>query len=84
MGYTFNENYEQSNFQGEVVYRKKNIRLQNRQLKMKCYRPKPSNKHMYFDDNGVEITNTIDKVSNIFLNKTKIYNYFIFCFLFYR
>ncbi|XP_043591838.1 trimethylguanosine synthase isoform X1 [Bombus pyrosoma] len=60
MGYTFNENYEQSNFQGEVVYRKKNIRLQNRQLKMK-YKPKPVNKHIYFDDNGVEITNTIDK-----------------------
>lgn len=69
MGYTFNENYEQSNFQGEVVYRKKNIRLQNRQLKMKYYKPKPINKHIYFDDNGVEITNTIDKVNNFFLNK---------------
>lgn len=68
MGYTFNENYEQSNFQGEVVYRKKNIRLQNRQLKMK-YKPKPINKHIYFDDNGVEITNTIDKVNNFFKNK---------------
>lgn len=64
MGYTFNENYEQSNFQGEVVYRKKNIRLQNRQLKMKYYRSKPVNKHIYFDDNGVEITNTIDKVKH--------------------
>ncbi|XP_006562905.1 trimethylguanosine synthase isoform X2 [Apis mellifera] len=64
MGYTFNENYEQSNFQGEVVYRKKNIRLQNRQLKMKYYRSKPANKHIYFDDNGVEITNTIDKVKH--------------------
>ncbi|KOX78052.1 Trimethylguanosine synthase [Melipona quadrifasciata] len=64
MGYTFNENYEQSNFQGEVVYRKKNIRLQNRQLKMKYYRSKPINKHIYFDDNGVEITNTIDKVKH--------------------
>ncbi|XP_017882255.1 trimethylguanosine synthase isoform X2 [Ceratina calcarata] len=64
MGYTFNENNKQSNLQGEVVYRKKNIRLQNRHLKMKCYRSKPVNKHMYFDDNGVEITNTIDKVKH--------------------
>lgn len=82
MGYTFNENYEQSNFQGEVVYRKKNIRLQNRQLKMKYYRSKPANKHIYFDDNGVEITNTIDKVNKIF-HKAKIYIdrlYFLFYF----
>ncbi|KOC61766.1 Trimethylguanosine synthase [Habropoda laboriosa] len=64
MGYTFNENHEQSKLQGEVVYRKKNIRLQNRQLKMKCYRSKPASKHIYFDDNGVEITNTIDKVKH--------------------
>ncbi|CAL7943369.1 unnamed protein product [Xylocopa violacea] len=64
MGYTFNENCEQSNLQGEVVYKKKNIRLQNRQLKMKWYRSKPPNKHLYFDDNGVEITNTIDKVKH--------------------
>lgn len=83
MGYTFNENYEQSNFQGEVVYRKKNIRLQNRQLKMKYYRSKPTNKHIYFDDNGVEITNTIDKVNKIF-HKAKTYIdrfYFLFCFI---
>ncbi|XP_076545488.1 trimethylguanosine synthase 1 [Osmia lignaria lignaria] len=62
MGYTFNENEKQSKLQGEVVYRKRNIRLQNRQLKMKLSRPKPTTKHIYFDDNGVEITNTIDKV----------------------
>lgn len=82
MGYTFNENYEQSNFQGEVVYRKKNIRLQNRQLKMKYYRSKPANKHIYFDDNGVEITNTIDKVNKIF-HKAKIYidRFYLFCFV---
>ncbi|OAD62879.1 Trimethylguanosine synthase [Eufriesea mexicana] len=64
MGYTFNKNYEQSNLQGEVVYKKKNIRLSNRQLKMRYYRFKPANKHIYFDDNGEEITNTIDKVKH--------------------
>lgn len=62
MGYTFNENQKQTKLQGEVVYRKRNIRLQNRQLKMKISRSKPTNKHTYFDDNGVEITDTIDKV----------------------
>ncbi|XP_043260752.1 trimethylguanosine synthase [Colletes gigas] len=64
MGYTFNESHKQLTMQGEVVYRKRNIRLQNRQLKMKYFRPKPINKHIYFDDNGVEITNTIDKVKH--------------------
>ncbi|XP_053980695.1 uncharacterized protein LOC128877422 [Hylaeus volcanicus] len=64
MGYTFNKDHKKSKLQGEVVYRKRNIRLQNRQLKMKFCRPKPSNKHIYFDDNGVEITNTIDKVKH--------------------
>ncbi|KZC14704.1 Trimethylguanosine synthase [Dufourea novaeangliae] len=64
MGYTFNENHKELKLQGEVVYRKKNIRLQNRQLKMKFYRPKHTNKHIYFDDNGMEITNTIDKVKH--------------------
>lgn len=62
MGYTFNESQKQTKLQGEVVYRKRNIRLQNRYLKMKVSRSKPINKHIYFDDNGVEITNTIDKV----------------------
>lgn len=62
MGYTFNKSQKQTKLQGEVVYRKRNIRLQNRQLKMKVSRSKPINKHIYFDDNGVEITNTIDKV----------------------
>ncbi|XP_014602044.1 PREDICTED: trimethylguanosine synthase isoform X1 [Polistes canadensis] len=61
MGYTFNESQEQTKLQGEVIYRKRNIRLQNRQLKMKFSRSK-SNKHIYFDDCGVEITDTIDKV----------------------
>ncbi|XP_066583033.1 trimethylguanosine synthase isoform X2 [Prorops nasuta] len=63
MGFTFNESYTETKLQGEVVYKKRNIRLQNRQLKMKFNRPKPANKHIYFDDNGVQISNTIDKVN---------------------
>lgn len=62
MGYTFNDDHQQSKLQGEVVYRKRNIRLQNRQLKMKFNRPRATNKHIYFDDNGDAITNTLDKV----------------------
>ncbi|CAD6227440.1 GSCOCG00001124001-RA-CDS, partial [Cotesia congregata] len=61
MGYTFNEDNNQLKLQGEVVYKKKHVRLPNRQLKMKINRAK-NNKHTYFDDNGLEITNTIDKV----------------------
>ncbi|KAH0553888.1 trimethylguanosine synthase [Cotesia glomerata] len=61
MGYTFNEENNQLKLQGEVVYKKKHVRLPNRQLKMKINRAK-NNKHTYFDDNGLEITNTIDKV----------------------
>ncbi|XP_076282031.1 trimethylguanosine synthase 1 isoform X1 [Lasioglossum baleicum] len=64
MGYAFNENHKELKLQGEVIYRKKNIRSQNRQLKMKFYGPKHTNKHIYFDDNGMEITNTIDKVKH--------------------
>ncbi|XP_076247246.1 trimethylguanosine synthase 1 [Calliopsis andreniformis] len=64
MGYAFNKNQRESKLQGDVVYRKKNIRLQNRQLKLKSCRSKPVNKHIYFDDNGMEITNTIDKVKH--------------------
>ncbi|XP_063977952.1 trimethylguanosine synthase [Diachasmimorpha longicaudata] len=61
MGYTFRENQKEVKLQGEVVYRKRHIRLPNRQLKMKLNRNK-TNKHIYFDENGVEITSTIDKV----------------------
>ncbi|XP_031825891.1 trimethylguanosine synthase 1 isoform X2 [Nomia melanderi] len=64
MGYAFNENRKELKLKGEVVYRKKNIRSQNRQLKMKFHGPKHTNKHIYFDDNGMEITNTIDKVKH--------------------
>ncbi|XP_033218679.1 uncharacterized protein LOC117174089 isoform X2 [Belonocnema kinseyi] len=65
MGYTFNENYEGQKLQGEVVYRKRNIKLQNRQLKMKFSRPKPVNKHIYFNENGEEIIYTQKKVNLI-------------------
>lgn len=62
MGYTFNEEHKKNKLQGEVIYKKKNIRLQNRQLKMKLTRPKPLNKHIYFNDNGEEITNTPSEI----------------------
>ncbi|XP_058460302.1 uncharacterized protein LOC131435988 [Malaya genurostris] len=39
------------NITGEVVYRKKHIRLHNRVLKMKHHKPK----HTYFDDDGNEL-----------------------------
>ncbi|XP_058830544.1 trimethylguanosine synthase-like [Topomyia yanbarensis] len=39
------------NITGEVVYRKKHIRLHNRVLKMKHHKPK----HTYFDDDGNEM-----------------------------
>ncbi|XP_034946685.1 uncharacterized protein Tgs1 [Chelonus insularis] len=61
MGYTFNEKENQEKLQGEVIYRKRHVRLPNRQFKMKFNR-KPVNKHSYFDENGLEITSTIDKV----------------------
>lgn len=67
MGYTYNIN-KNKKLQGEVIYKKKHVRLPQRfSLKMKINRNK-SNKHMYFDDNGLEITNTIDKV-NEYLSK---------------
>lgn len=86
MGYTFNENDKQSKLQGEVVYRKRNIRLQNRQLKMKLSRPKPMTKHIYFDDNGVEITNTIDKVKKrkVIHENILINSFLLIPFIYYR
>lgn len=59
MGYAFSDPANRSesadsiiNITGEVVYRKKHIRLHNRVLKMKQHQ-KP--KHTYFDDDGNEI-----------------------------
>ncbi|XP_065087493.1 trimethylguanosine synthase isoform X2 [Ochlerotatus camptorhynchus] len=58
MGYAFSDPANRSesadsiiNITGEVVYRKKHIRLHNRVLKMKHHKPK----HTYFDDDGNEI-----------------------------
>ncbi|XP_053680017.1 trimethylguanosine synthase [Anopheles nili] len=56
MGYCFsdpaNETESIINISGEVVYRKKHIRLHNRVLKMKHHKPK----HTYFDDDGNEFS----------------------------
>jgi hypothetical protein len=49
---------------GEVVYRKKHIRLHNRALKMKY--PKP--KHIFFDEEGNEVVRS-DEVSCFCTNK---------------
>lgn len=62
MGYAF----ESDSAKGEVVYKKKHIRLHNRMLKMKNQRPR----HTYFDDDGNETagdkdTPTIDPTSLI-------------------
>lgn len=56
MGYVFSNDDQtdtESNMQlnGEVVYRKKHIRLHNRVLKMKHHKPR----HTYFDDDGNEV-----------------------------
>ncbi|XP_049299907.1 trimethylguanosine synthase [Anopheles funestus] len=66
MGYCFsdpaNETESIINLSGEVVYRKKHIRLHNRVLKMKHHKPK----HTYFDDDGNELqmTSGIDKTDS--------------------
>ncbi|ETN57766.1 prip interacting protein, pimt [Anopheles darlingi] len=56
MGYAFsdpaNDTESIINISGEVVYRKKHIRLHNRVLKMKHYAPQ---RHTYFDDDGNEV-----------------------------
>uniref|UniRef100_A0A182SHY9 Trimethylguanosine synthase n=1 Tax=Anopheles maculatus TaxID=74869 RepID=A0A182SHY9_9DIPT len=66
MGYCFsdpaNETESIINISGEVVYRKKHIRLHNRVLKMKHHKPR----HTYFDDDGNELQTTggIDKTDS--------------------
>ncbi|KAF7994062.1 hypothetical protein HCN44_011331 [Aphidius gifuensis] len=73
MGYTYNRDNNMKKLQGDVVYKKKNIRLPQKQLKIKLNHNK-NKKHMYFDDNGVEITNTIDKVKQYLSYCPKITN----------
>lgn len=55
MGYSFDDlqqvNDGEQRTTGEVVYRKKHIRLHNRILKMKHHKPS----HKYFDDDGNEM-----------------------------
>lgn len=54
MGYSYDDKTadDKSNiYTGDVVYRKKHIRLHNRILKMKQHK----SKHTYFDDTGAEI-----------------------------
>lgn len=53
---------------GQVIYKKKHIRLQNRHLNMNRNPQKP--KHVYFDDSGNLITDPIDKVK-LFLKSTE-------------
>lgn len=61
MGYAFNDNNNQNNdggsvmtiTKGEIVYRKKHVRLHNRMLKMFTSISRP--RHTYFDDDGNEI-----------------------------
>ncbi|KAG5673814.1 hypothetical protein PVAND_003830 [Polypedilum vanderplanki] len=52
MGYAFADKNDSSINSGEVVYRKKHVRLQNRMLKMF---PSSKPKHTFFDDDGNEI-----------------------------
>lgn len=52
MGYSYDD--EVGSLSGEVVYRKKHIRLHNRILKMKQHK----SKHIYFDDDGNEVQET--------------------------
>lgn len=63
---------DRSKFVGTVEYKKKNIRFQNRQLKMQKGTGKQP-KHTYFDDDGNVISSS-DVVINICFydkNKTK-------------
>jgi trimethylguanosine synthase len=56
MGYAFNDNNEGAPTtitKGEIVYRKKHVRLHNRMLKMFTSVSRP--RHTYFDDDGNEI-----------------------------
>lgn len=55
MGYSYDDNDSGSTGKpsgGEVIYRKKHIRLHNRVLKMKHHK----SKHTYFDSDGNEIS----------------------------
>lgn len=58
MGYIFNDNINDNQvINGEVVYRKKHVRLHTRMLKMFPNNNAIKPKHTYFDDDGNEINN---------------------------
>lgn len=50
MGYSYDDD-DMDAYTGEIVYRKKHIRLHNRILKMKQHK----SKHTYFDNDGNEV-----------------------------
>lgn len=51
MGFSYDDQENFNNSFGEVIYRKKHIRLHNRILKMKHFKPN----HIHFDEDGNEI-----------------------------
>lgn len=68
MGYSYDDRSNADTFSGDVVYRKKHIRLHNRNLKMKHHKAK----HTYFDDSGAEIkeTESTNMESNIIIHSS--------------
>jgi hypothetical protein len=85
MGYAFTDLNKDDletkvNITGEVVYRKKHIRLHNRALKMRYSKPK----HIFFDEDGNEIIRS-DEVGMLLKNlKKKISFLDQILFFFYR
>lgn len=62
MGFCFSETgLHTSPLVGDVTYRKRHIRQQNRQLKLKLPYTK-SARHTYYDDDGNPIVGALDKV----------------------
>lgn len=55
MGYIFHDKSDSPTINGEVVYRKKHVRLHTRMLKMFPSNNVMKPKHTYFDDDGNEI-----------------------------
>lgn len=55
MGYIFNDKPDSPTISGEVVYRKKHVRLHTRMLKMFPSTSAIKPKHTYFDEDGNEI-----------------------------
>lgn len=62
MGYSYDDEGIDKPSGGDVIYRKKHIRLHNRILKMKHHK----SKHTYFDSDGNEI-NEPNQVRKIYI-----------------